>query len=95
MEVRLEKWRSSSKDAGLKVSRTKTEHLPPLTSLEKIKMRQYERSHHTDLSTTTAFKYSRTTINQEGGYGKEISVRIEKAWNRGRELSGVLCDKKI
>ena len=57
MEERLEKWKSSLEDAGLKVSRSKTEHLPPLTSLEKIRMRQYEGNNHTDLPTTTTFKY--------------------------------------
>ena len=33
--------------------------------------------------------------DQEGGCRKEVAKRIEKAWNRWRELTGVLCDKKI
>ena len=52
-----------------------TEHLPPSTSLEKIRMRQYEGNNHTDLP-MTAFKYLETTIDREGGRGKEIAIRI-------------------
>ena len=33
--------------------------------------------------------------DQEGGCRKEVAKRIEKAWNRWRELTDVLCDKKI
>ena len=41
------------------------------------------------------FKYLGTTIHQEGGCRKEVELRISKAWNKWRELTGVLCDKKM
>ena len=95
MEERLENWRGCLEDAGLKVSRAKTEHLPPPGNMERINMEKYGGGDKTELPTTKAFKYLGTTIDQEGGCGMEISKRIEKAWNRWRELTGVLCDKKI
>jgi hypothetical protein len=95
IEERLENWRECLEDAGLKISRLKTEHLPPVANTEKVLMKEYGGSRQTELPTTCNFKYLGTTIDQEGGCGKEIAKRIEKAWNRWRELSGVLCDKRI
>jgi len=42
IEERLENWRGCLEDAGLKVSRAKTEHLPPLGSTTKIRMKKYD-----------------------------------------------------
>ena len=94
-EERLENWRGCLEEAGLKVSRAKTEHLPPPGNRQPIRMKEYEGDGLTDLPSVTAFKYLGTTIDQEGGCEKEVAKRIEKAWNRWRELTGVLCDKKI
>ena len=58
-------------------------------------MKEYDQESLTELPTTTAFKYLGTTIDQEGGCGKEVTKRIAKAWDRWRELTGVLCDRKI
>ena len=41
------------------------------------------------------FKYLGTTIHQGEGCHKEIELRISKAWNKWRELTGVLYDKKM
>ena len=50
---------------------------------------------YANLPQSAAFKYLGTTIHQEGGCGKEVELRISKAWNRWRELTGVLCDRKM
>ena len=94
-EERLENWRGCLEEAGLKVSRAKPEHLPPPGIRQPIRMKEYEGDGLTDLPSVTTFKYLGTTIDQEGGCEKEVAKRIEKAWNRWRELTGVLCDKKI
>ena len=39
---RLENWRGCLEDAGLKVSRSKTEHLPQAGNLQKINMKEYD-----------------------------------------------------
>ena len=57
MEERLENWRGCLEDAGLKVSRAKTEHLPPLGSTTKIRMKKYEEETRTNLPATSTFKY--------------------------------------
>ena len=41
-EDRLENWRGCLEDAGLQVSMSKTEHLPPAGNLQKINMKEYD-----------------------------------------------------
>ena len=62
-------------DAGPKVSRSKTEHLPPAGNLQKREMKEYDRDGSTDLPQVATFKYLRTTIDREGGCGTEIAKR--------------------
>jgi hypothetical protein len=95
IEQRLENWRRHLEDAGLKVSRSKTEYLPLVNNIERIQMKVYESDDKTELPIATSFKYLGTNKDQEGGCSKEVAKRIECAWNRWRELTGILCDRKI
>lgn len=95
LEERLEDWRSRLEDVGLKVSRSKTEYLPPKESRNNIRLMEYDGSAYADLPQCTAFKYLGTTIHQDGGCKTEVQLRISRAWDKWRELTGVLCDKKV
>ena len=95
VEERLEKWRDHLEGAGLKLSRTKTEYLPPAGDQRKIKLKSHSHENLCELPETTTFKYLGTTIDQEGGCGAEVKRRIGVAWDRWRDLSGVMCDKKV
>ncbi|XP_046848167.1 uncharacterized protein LOC124441744 [Xenia sp. Carnegie-2017] len=95
LEGRLEEWRRILEDVGLKVSRAKTEYLPPSGCIGNIKLREYAGPGNTDLPKCETFKYLGTTIHQDGGCKTEVELRISRAWNKWRELTGVLCDKKM
>ena len=95
MEARLEAWRKQLEDAGLKLSRTKTEYMPPTGANRKIKLKNYDQHDHSELPETTAFKYLGTMIDQDGGCGAEITRRIGVDWDMWRDLRGVLCDNKL
>ena len=73
----------------------KTEYLPPAGEDGNILMKKYSSDEMETLPRCTQFKYLGTTIHQEGGCRKEVELRILKAWNKWRELSGVLCDRKM
>ena len=95
VEVRLAQWREHLEGAGLKLSRAKTEYLPPGGAHRKIKLKSHSQENLCELPETTSFKYLGATIDQEGGCGAEVRRRIGVAWDRWRDLSGVMCDKKV
>ena len=39
--------------------------------------------------------YIGSTIDRRGGASKDVENRVAKAWSKWRELSGVICDKKV
>ena len=77
------------------MSRSKTEYLPPIGNTEEIRLKEYDNTQRTNLPQCGAFKYLGTTIHQEGGCKAEVELRVSKAWNKWRELTGVLCYKKV
>ena len=95
LEERLEKWRNVMESAGMKLSRSKTEYLPPPGEHGDIRMREYNSENRATLTKCGEFKYLGTTIQQDGGCQKEVALRISKAWNKWRELTGVLCDRRM
>ena len=64
-------------------------------SRNNIRLMEYDGSAYADLPQCTAFKYLGTTIHQDGGCKTEVQLRISRAWDKWRELTGVLCDKKV
>ena len=44
---------------------------------------------------TTCFKYLGSTTDRRGGASKDVDNRVTKASSKWRELTGVICDKKI
>ena len=47
------------------------------------------------LPVVDSFKYLGSTLQAEGGCEKDVTSRIQSGWNRWREMSGVICDKKV
>jgi len=92
LERRLEIWREKIEAAGLKIGRKKT---AAVGNQENIGMKKYGSQVIESLPKCSKFKCLGTTIHQEGGCRREVGLRISKAWNKWRELSGVLCDKKM
>ena len=95
MELRLERWRECMEKNGLKVSRAKTEHLQTIGDTDPVRMKRYMETEMVNLPTVQSFKYLGSTIDRRGGASKDVDNRVAKAWSKWRELSGVICDKKI
>ena len=89
MEDELEKWRRVLEENGLKINRKKTEYLRPRNCQDEIFLLG-ER-----LPVVDSFKYLGSTLQAEGGCEKDVTSRIQSGWNRWREMSGVICDKKV
>ena len=89
VEYELEKWRRVLEENGLKINRKKTEYLRPRNCQDEIFLLG-ER-----LPVVDSFKYLGLTLQAEGGCEKDVTSRIQSGWNRWREMSGVICDKKV
>ena len=88
-EEQLEVWRNAIENKGLRVSRKKTEYLPPSSCHDKVKLGGEE------IKNVTTFKYLGSMFDAEGGTTTDCKNRVRLAWNKWREVTGVICDKKV
>ena len=79
----------------LKVSRAKTGHLQTTGDTDPVRMKRHMETEMVNLPTVQSFKHLGSTIYRRGGASKDVDNRVTKAWSKWRELSGVICDKKI
>ena len=47
------------------------------------------------LNTVTTFKYLGSIFDSNGGAERDINNRVKLAWMKWKQLTGVLCDKKV
>ena len=88
-EEQLELWRKPIGNMGLRVSRSKTEYLPPSSCHDKVKLDGEE------IKNVTTFKYIGSMFDAEGGTTTDCKKRVRVAWNKWREVTGVIYDKKV
>ena len=48
-----------------------------------------------DLKQVQGFKYLGSTMSQKGGCEVEVESRIKASWGKWKEVSGVVCNKKM
>ena len=48
-----------------------------------------------NLPTVQSFKYLGSAMDRRGGATKDVESRVAKAWSKWRDLTGVICDKKV
>ena len=94
VERELEIWRNQFERHGLRVSRTKTAHMP--CNDYDNNSRNYEEIQLGDdkLTTVTTFKYLGSIFDSNGGAERDINNRVKLAWMKWKQLTGVLCDKR-
>ena len=47
------------------------------------------------LNTVTTFKYLGSIFDSNGGAERDINNRVKLAWMKWKQVTGVLCDKKV
>ena len=88
-EGQLELWRNAIENKGLRVSRNKTEYLPPSSCHDNVKLGGEE------IKTVTTLRYIGSMFEAEGGTTTDCKNRVPLAWDKWREVTGVNCDKKV
>ena len=91
VEEDLETWRVVFERHGLKISRTKTEYLPSPTNDTETTVKLVD----AELPTVTSFKYLGSLFTSEGGSQADPNNRIRIGWMKWKEVSGVMCDRKM
>ena len=76
---------------GLKISRTKTEYLLSPTNDTETTVKIVD----AELPTVTSFKYLGSIFTSEGGSQADVNNRIRIGWIKWKEVSGVMCDRKM
>ena len=79
-------------DYGLKVSREKMEYLKMQAGHRdegEIELRGVK------LKRVSEFKYLGSTLQEDGGASREVERRIAARWHAWRNMSGILCDKRV
>ena len=98
VERELEIWRNQFERHGLRVSRTKTAYIYMPCNDYDNNSRNYEEIQLGDdkLNTVlTTFKYLGSIFDSNGGAERDINNRVKPAWMKWKQLTGVLCDKKV
>ena len=91
---RLELWRKAIENNGLRISRSKTEYLPPSSCHDsKVKLAQKR------LKNVTTFTYIGSMFDAEGGSTADCKNRVRLTWNRwravGPNIIAVMSAKKV
>ena len=76
---------------GMKVSRSKTEYM----CVNEGDGNGVVRMEGSALPKVSEFKYLGSTIQSDGGCGREVKKRVQAGWNGWRKVSGVLCDRRV
>ncbi len=91
-QTRLTKWQQALERAGLRVNASKTETMVCAKIQEKVDIMD---CHGKRLNQVDCFKYLGSTITATGGCETDVKCRIKAAWCKWKELSGVVCDKRM
>ena len=91
VEEDLERWRVMFERHGLNIIRTKTEYLPSPTNDTETTVKIVD----DELPTVIPFKYLESLFTSEGGSQADVNNRIKIWWMKWKEVSGVICDRKM
>ena len=91
VEEDLETWRVGFDRHGLKISRTKTEYLPSRSNDTETTVNIVDAK----LPTVTSFKCVGSIFTSDGGSQSDVNTSIRIGWMKWKEVSGVMCDRKM
>jgi len=95
VEEQVNLWTERLEKYGLKVSRLKTVYMVAKFSKENRDVQEEVAIGRSPLKTVTSFRYLGSLIQESGSVEEEIQSRATAAWSKWREVSGVVCDKKM
>jgi hypothetical protein len=95
VEEQVNLWTERLEKYGLKVNRLKTVYMVAKFSKNNSDTPEEVAIGSRPLKTVTSFRYLGSLIQESGSVEEEIRCRATAAWSKWREISGVVCDKKM
>ena len=96
VEQRLEEWRVVLEGGGMRISWTKTEYKRCTHHDQDRKQRVEVRLDGEAIKSVDGVRYLGSTITVNGSEEREVMTRrIQAGWKNWREVSGVLCDRRM
>ena len=93
LQERFLAWKETLEKKGLKVNIGKTESMVSSKGgQEEVKI---EAEDGTVLKQSNEFRYLGSVLAEEGGTEKAVRQRVKAAWQKWREVTGVILDKKM
>jgi len=92
MQRRWHGWQIDMESKGIKDNIGKTEVMVSSRRGANVNIKD---SQGTSLRQLNKLKYLGVTISEEGGSEVAVRARVIAAWGKWRNLSGVICDKKM
>jgi len=89
LQTRFSWWQRALARNGLKVNTNKTETMVCSKDDESVAITD---SKGNILQQVKTFKNLGSTVNPKGGCEEDVQNRIKAAWQKWKELSGVVCD---
>ena len=85
-------WQEALESKGLKVNADKTETMVSARTEETLQIKDKTGK---ALKQVENFRYLGSVIHAQGGSEEDIKARIAAAWKKWKELSAVLCDRRM
>jgi len=92
LQTRFTSWQGALESKGLKINAGKTETMVCAKADETLKISDRKGN---ALKQVETFKYLGSVVNAKGGCEEDVKHRIKAAWQKWKELSGVVCDRKM
>ena len=93
LQDKFRKWQDELESKGLKVNSRKTEVL--VSAKGSGNRGEIRDQYNQEIKQVGKFCYLGTVINECGGSREEVKSRVNKAWAKWRETSGIVCDKRM
>lgn len=94
LQVALDDWKEALEGNGLRISRSKTEYLfMPFSDSDAPSPDIY--LDNEVLPKCNKFKYLGSAISSSATCHEDVSARVQTAWMKWHQLTGVLCDKRM
>jgi hypothetical protein len=95
LQLELDAWRKELEANGLKISRTKTERMSYRFSGQPADPQSMLKCGEDEVKRVQKFKYLGSYFHESGEIDVDVEHRVKCGWQKWREATGVICDRRI